>query len=232
MNAHIYALIDPRTNEIRYVGKARNVEKRLSRHLHEKADTYKCRWVNEMRRSGLAPVIFTLESFIDPDDSQWPEAERFWISYLKSIGCRLTNADGGGKSGFKKSPESIAKLRGLKRSPEQLARMSSARIGKSPSRESIEKAKITRRKTGWRPSPEMRLKMSLRLKGIKLSDEHKQKLSNSKSGIVFSAEHIENLRLSHLGKKQSQESIEKRSRSMRLAHARKRAEKFYQGCYI
>lgn len=57
----IYALTDPRTDEIRYVGKShRTPHRRLRRHLapcYLKGNTYKERWI--MRRRHAAGYIFT-----------------------------------------------------------------------------------------------------------------------------------------------------------------------------
>ena len=111
----IYGLIDPRTNELRYVGKtSRGLSERLRAHitrrnLHNKR--HSSRWISGVILSGTKPEIFEIEKV--PDGWCWKEAESFWIEYFKSIGCRLTNISGGGvgAAGSKRSPEFIANIR-------------------------------------------------------------------------------------------------------------------------
>lgn len=92
---NIYILIDPITNEIRYVGKANNVKERFKNHKNRCRDTntYKRHWINKLRLKGLYPELEVID--IVPI-SEWHYWEKFWISYFKSIGCRLTNTTSGG----------------------------------------------------------------------------------------------------------------------------------------
>jgi hypothetical protein len=93
----IYGLIDPRTQELRYVGKTINpLPFRLSQHINDAArgrvDIFRFRWINKLSRMGLKPDIFEIETVT----SNWQEAEQFWIAYFKSIGADLVNATAGG----------------------------------------------------------------------------------------------------------------------------------------
>jgi hypothetical protein len=92
---NIYILINPITNEIRYVGKANNVKERFKNHKNRCRDTntYKRHWINKLRLKGLYPELEVID--IVPI-SEWHYWEKFWISYFKSIGCRLTNTTSGG----------------------------------------------------------------------------------------------------------------------------------------
>ncbi len=75
----IYALVDPRTSQIRYIGQTQNhPEVRLQAHI-EKDDTnrYKRAWISELRRLGEKPTVVTLEYAPSIDDAL--EAERIWI---------------------------------------------------------------------------------------------------------------------------------------------------------
>lgn len=91
--AEIYALIDPRTNEVKYIGKANNSLKRLESHLRD----YKRRnypvyiWMRELSEIGLKPKIEVLMVTND-----WVSDERLIIQHYKSIGCELLNVAKGG----------------------------------------------------------------------------------------------------------------------------------------
>jgi len=91
----IYALIDPRDNEIRYIGKTNQIlSYRLSAHLREKLNCHRCHWINQLQSVGLKPIIKPIDEI--PPERSWQEAERFWIKYFKIIGCKLTNNTSGG----------------------------------------------------------------------------------------------------------------------------------------
>lgn len=90
----IYALIDPRTNCVRYVGKAKDPLKRLGFHLCDsqlKPNTHRNHWLRSLKTIGLMPrqIILEAVSF----DADWREAERYWIAHY---GDELTNGTSGG----------------------------------------------------------------------------------------------------------------------------------------
>jgi len=91
----IYALCEPDSLEIRYVGKAIDLEARMRSHAHEsKSLKFHTRKVNWLRSLGTdAPVVKVL-AVVSRDN--WEEEERYWIAKLRKQGCDLTNfADGG-----------------------------------------------------------------------------------------------------------------------------------------
>lgn len=104
----IYGLIDPRNNQLRYVGKTvKPVDERFRNHLsfaRRSARQRVSRWIRGLLLCDKIPEYFVIE--VIPAGGDWQEAERHWISYFRSIGCRLTNlTDGGeGASGFKQPP--------------------------------------------------------------------------------------------------------------------------------
>lgn len=103
-----YMLIDPSTQEARYVGKAVDIEERLDEHLKPsnlEAFTHKNNWIKQVLAGGFKPEITILETH-DSDEEAFA-AEKFWIAYFRSIGVRLTNStDGGeGSTGAKRSAE-------------------------------------------------------------------------------------------------------------------------------
>lgn len=108
----IYGLVDPRTNELRYVGKTiQPLNDRLRIHLYDARrglKRYVCNWIRQVLRDGLEPEIFEIESV----QEDWIEQEQFWIAYFRYIGARLTNGTIGGEGtpGRKASAETLAKM--------------------------------------------------------------------------------------------------------------------------
>ena len=87
----IYALVDPRTSQIRYIGQTQNhPEMRLDGHLH-KVDENKAKqaWFEELRYLRMKPIIVVLE--YAPDLEEALEVERDWIRRGRRIGWHLLN---------------------------------------------------------------------------------------------------------------------------------------------
>ena len=101
---HIYALVDPRDNAIRYVGKtAVSLPDRLKVHVYQaknlqRKPTHKEAWIIGLQRKSLKPEIALLETV--PAGEDWADRERFWISWGRSKGWKLMNHSDGGDSGF------------------------------------------------------------------------------------------------------------------------------------
>lgn len=97
--SYIYALVDPRTNEIRYVGKSDNPEKRLS-YGHMKCigrNKYKNNWIKQLLKLNLQPSLMILEE-CENEESVWSAREKYWIKYYREQGCDLTNLTDGGEN--------------------------------------------------------------------------------------------------------------------------------------
>ena len=92
---NIYILIDPRTNMVRYVGKANNVSKRYTAHLNRarKHQVHKKNWIENLKKQGLKPIIEIID--IVPID-EWVFWETYWISQMKTWGFDLINYTNGG----------------------------------------------------------------------------------------------------------------------------------------
>lgn len=90
----IYGLVDPVTNEIRYVGKANCPTSRLKGHLSQakrRGKTAKEKWLNSLNK---LPQIVILGYC---SDSQWPELEIRWIELCGDMNASLTNIGKGGE---------------------------------------------------------------------------------------------------------------------------------------
>jgi excinuclease UvrABC nuclease subunit len=79
----IYTLSDPRTGNVRYVGKSKNPTARLSSHLLSGAS-----WIKELKSYDLAPVM-NIVALVNEADAN--EKEALWIKHYKSNGHILVN---------------------------------------------------------------------------------------------------------------------------------------------
>jgi hypothetical protein len=89
--AEIYALCDPDTDQVRYIGKANDSAKRLKGHLVEtrrKSPLYD--WIGSLRAQGKIPTLQVLMVAWD-----WQAAEKLVITQYRENGRLLNLADGG-----------------------------------------------------------------------------------------------------------------------------------------
>lgn len=103
----IYGLSDPRTGEIRYIGKSVNGVSRAKSHgtpaALRKDGTYKANWIRSLQSIGLNYGIEILGTF--EDGTGLADSERWAIAYARSAGCPLTNLTDGGDGAPNPSPE-------------------------------------------------------------------------------------------------------------------------------
>lgn len=112
MTTIIYALIDPMTREIRYVGKtSKGVIVRLKKHMNvakHNDGSHLLHWLRELDDNGMTPATKILET-VKRGDS-WQERERYWIAYGRESGWPLTNATDGGDGLVNPSEKTRQKL--------------------------------------------------------------------------------------------------------------------------
>lgn len=117
----IYAMFDPHSGQLRYVGKSCSGLKRpkaqLNRSLKGYEKGHKANWLKSLAASGAQPCIEVIQTFGEPKVLE--KAEKYWIAYFKAMGCPLTNlTDGGdGQWGVKFTEErklKIAKAHGAR----------------------------------------------------------------------------------------------------------------------
>ncbi len=177
----IYTLNDPETGEVRYVGKTcYTLNHRLHGHFNEDRNSRKTAWVSSLRKRGLRPNIEELEIIPNSDDLDWQVCERFWIAYLKFLGCPLTNLDSGGWGGRRVSEETKKKISEIHKAN-----------GHAPSKEALDRSAELRR--GKHLSPEHKKKVSMA--GLGRKREHhtaevRSKISKALTGRVLSKETI------------------------------------------
>jgi hypothetical protein len=248
--AKIYALLDPRDGEIRYIGRTvKALEVRLLQHLRDKGQrekraekrvTYRVYWVQSLKQQGVTPIIRLIQEVpvINMD-----EAEDYWTEYFRSLGCRLVNAKakGPGKLGYKHDEEARAAIsagnKGKPKSPEHRAKLAAAQTGKKLSQETRDlmskqrrgvlkteehKRKIGDKSRGRRLSAESRALISAARTGQKASKETKEALSAAKRGKKLPAEQIAKIADSNRGQKRSPETKARISEAARRREQRKR----------
>lgn len=93
----VYALIDPRDNTIRYIGKSGDMQRRYYEHIHLAGGGWnEKKWVNELKDLGLSPVLQILET-VDADDASYKlvlQREQYWIDKLVAMGAPLIDVFG------------------------------------------------------------------------------------------------------------------------------------------
>ena len=156
----IYGLIDPRTQQLRYVGKTQHeLRRRLNEHRTisyggSKARNQHCaKWLRALHKAGHSFDYTVLQEI--PAGGDWEEAEQFWIAYFKYVGANLTNhtAGGDGLCGIRR-PKDVYERGAAKRRGKPLSEEAKARMRAAWTPERIAKHRASRK--GWRPSEELR----------------------------------------------------------------------------
>lgn len=158
----IYALCEPGTWTIRYIGKSVNPSMRLSQHFYDSTRKHRRTHLGCWLRSlnGRRPRVIILA---ETDSKSWQSDEIRIIKDARKRGENLTNASDGGE-GVTMTPTVRAKIR---------------------------KSKLGTRNHnyGKKLSLKTRTRMSRAKRGIPLSPAHRASLSISKKGKKFSASH-------------------------------------------
>jgi hypothetical protein len=91
----IYVLIDPRTEEIRYIGKTtQRSDIRLRQHLEKPTNRNMRQWFMALGFDGQAPKIRLITCC---PHASWEREESRWIRWARELGARLLNYDPGGE---------------------------------------------------------------------------------------------------------------------------------------
>lgn len=190
---YIYALIDPRTNDVRYVGTTVRPNDRLRCHIKdcERETTHKAHWICQLLALDLRPIMQILDQGAGHQFSV--EAEQRWIAHYRTAGARLTNhSDGGdGPNGHKWTDEQRAKIIGRPVTPDARKKISAAR-------------------TGQPMNARHRERLIAVHTGKPLSDEHKAKISAYHKTRVHTPDEVARMAASLRGRKNGPPSEETR----------------------
>lgn len=179
----IYGLVDPRSGDVRYIGKSTSGMKRPKyharpQHVAKAPHTHKNRWLQKLLNEGLRPGLRVLEEFEAAADIA--DGECFWIAQGKGLDWPLTNlAKGGvGPLGHVVTPEVRARisaaLTGRKMPAEHGARVGAFFRGKALSAE--HRAKLSAVQKGRSPTPERVARQRASLTGFKQSAETRARM--------------------------------------------------------
>lgn len=195
----IYGLVDPRTDQVRYIGQSARGLDRPRQHLtassYEGQSSYHFPvyvWIRKLLRLDLQPEIVILKSVEKREELN--QAERDLIAQYRKLGRLFNCTDGGdGQVSRSVSEETREKLRQIN-------------LGKKQSQKTIDKRMQTFKERGVLEA------LSERMKKRKETPEQIEQRAAKMRGVKRGPrpESVkEKLRQARLGKKQSPEAIEK-----------------------
>jgi hypothetical protein len=95
----IYALTDPDTGEVRYVGKAKNAQRRYAEHLADYGVSLKAEWIGSLSEQQRVPVLKILEEHLTADEAK--ARELWWIEHYRTQETPLVNCLDRSKNAFR-----------------------------------------------------------------------------------------------------------------------------------
>lgn len=104
----IYALCEPGTRTVRYIGKTVDIKRRLREHLKRsvKLSTHLGCWLQRVVRAGQTPNLIVLSKV---SGRAWKAEERLYIANARMLGMDLVNLSDGGE-GVTQTPEIRKKI--------------------------------------------------------------------------------------------------------------------------
>jgi hypothetical protein len=205
----VYGLHDPRTNELRYIGKTTyGVYRRMRNHYRSARigrNTHVAHWLASLEREGLAPTVRILDTCLFPELLN--DIERQWIANARKRGARLTNLTDGGEGalGRRQSEEAKARISaaakgntrcvGRQVSEATRARMSAAQRAQYATPAGLERRqRLAEMHRGMKAGPETRARMSAahlgnqNTLGYRPTKETREKLRQRRLGWKHSEE--------------------------------------------
>lgn len=219
-NVFIYALREPDTGEIRYIGQTKRLpSNRLGEHVsraRKKSERcHRISWIQSLIARGLKPVLEILDQV--PEDLGG-SAEMGYIYFYRGRECNLVNGTPGGEGG--------PGMTGKHLTPEHQAKLIAANTGRKWTPEQIERQRI--RATGVKPSKESKEKNRLAHLGMHAG------VLNPMFGIHLkhSAETKEEIRISSTGRKHTLVSLEKMRRVQKALRVKRKLDYSIQNCMV
>lgn len=180
----IYALLDPKTKQVRYVGVTRfSLARRLGGHIQSalkaNSNLHVHNWIRKINRKPIIQLI-EIVSF-----SVWAEKEIWWIAYYKSQGCKLTNSTIGGEGACGTVPSKAARRRRSEFMKGNTRRKRGTK-SKASTKKKISKSLIgNKRALGYRHTEESKAKIAeaIRKRAIEHPQTHTAKTKRKLSKI-------------------------------------------------
>jgi len=210
----IYALVDPRTEEVRYVGKTyKGIENRKNQHvshaIHGRVG-HKYAWIRILIGLELEPLVVALEEKVSIKDTK--NREKYWVSYGRKNGWPLTNMTAGGEGVAVVSNDTGKNisnaLKGRSFSESHKAALREARKKQAPMSQET-KDKIAAANRGKPMHPNVRKVLPKYWLGKTHSEEHRKKVAAAKTGTTLSKEARNKIKEKALGRKISDATKEK-----------------------
>lgn len=157
MVIYIYGLLCPLAQQIRYIGKSDDPDRRYKAHIGSarKPRCHKTNWLAKLMRQGLEPELRILREV--PDGADWAAAEREEIAKARALGWPLTNMTLGGE-GAALTEEGLKARLAIMGSADVRAKMSASALARWTDPELAAQGRAAN------ASPEKRKKLSERAK--------------------------------------------------------------------
>lgn len=174
----IYALADPSTGRVRYIGLTRDINRRLSQHrLGKSSNKHLNHWIKLIQY----PIVIELSTC--ETEYMADRLERYFIAQFRQTHSDLINIANGGEGGQNMSEETKKKLSLIRRSQPR-------RTLSQTHKDNISKALKGRPN----PNPKGFVAINKSRTGIPLTLEHKTRISESLKGRKYTPETIERYR--------------------------------------
>ncbi len=192
----IYALKDPHTEEVRYIGQTIRPRKRKREHMtyHGTGNiSHYSNWKKSLLDKGVKPIWEVLEKVRGQEEAN--KVEREWISHGREQGWPLTNTTSGGEADWRMAPEVLEKMSKASQefwdnaSEEKKSKILGPLLEAAHSPEARSKAMATRVENGYYDIPENRYKCGNAWRGKSRPQEIIEKQRHSV--IEFYGQHPE-----------------------------------------